>query len=199
MAEWWKSLSEVFTKGQDTRPLSLKERLEVEQRRMRETEERQRRTHSHEPQIRASGETDAQAKTQDCQALATLLGWKLDTKIEHLTENPANIDGYWFGVRRYLGPPTETGGDNEILWKLYLFRPCTHCKFLIYTLELGDYTEVKEAVTKMMTGERPHVPKATERLAAYLNEVGTGKFDPHMPRFCPACRKPIKGLLEPRF
>lgn len=196
MTDWLKNLTSVFSKGQeDARNLSLRDRLEQEQVRLREEQERARRTGGNTPEHRLPGETDDQANRQDCAALATLLKWKLDVKVENLDQNPAKVDGYWFGVRRYLGPPVEPDGPNEILYKLYTYRPCIHCKHLIPTLELGDDVETRAAAKQMMLGQPVSVTKSTEKLAAYLNEVAGGRLDPHLPRFCPACRKPIKGVL----
>jgi hypothetical protein len=194
MTEWLKSFTDVFKAPQNSKALSLKERLEQEQGRLKEEEERLRKA-GPRGEHRMPGETDAQANKQDCTALATLLRWKLDVKVENLDQNPARVDGYWFGVRRYFGPPLEPDGPNEVLWKLHIYRPCMHCKHLIPTMELGDSAETKVATQQMMRGETVTIAKSTEKLAAYLNEVEKGRLDTHMPRFCPSCRKPIKGTL----
>jgi hypothetical protein len=125
-----------------------------------------------------------------------LLAWKLDVHVENLTENPALIDELWFGVKRYLGPPLVEDGPYEIYWKLHFYRTCPHCKNILPTIELGDSAEVNAACQQAMLGQEVFVPKATKKLAAYLEEIDRGAMDAHMSRYCPHCRKPIKGLLQ---
>jgi|GEM_PF-2967315 hypothetical protein len=194
MSEWWKAIAETFRKVEhpNSKSISLRDRLEQERTRLREEEEQWKRggggkdAHPHYA-------TDARIKQEDARALATLLGWKLDVHLKEEIENPANIDGYWFGVQRYVSEPEIEDGPYVTYWKLFVFRPCTHCKFLIPTLELGDYTEVVAATKQMALGQDYYVPKSTQKLAQYLNEIEGGRFDSHLPRVCPQCHKLLKG------
>jgi hypothetical protein len=191
MAEWWKKISESLKVESPRQNQSLRDRLDREKEHLRKDRER----HYSQTEHRRAGESDEQARMEDARALAHLLGWKLDVHVEGLTDNPALIDDLWFGVKRYLGPPIEEDGPYEIYWKLHFFRTCPHCKNLIPTLELGDSAEIVEASKKSMLGQDILVPKATKKLAAYLEELDRGAMDPYMSRYCPHCRKPIKGLL----
>ncbi|GAB4454865.1 MAG: hypothetical protein OHK0029_10070 [Armatimonadaceae bacterium] len=192
MAEWWKALAETFRKvDHPKKNLSLKERLEEERNRLREEEEKWKRGGGNEPHPNYA--VDARIRQEDARALATLIGWKLDVHLEEVTENPVNVDGYWFGVQRYVSAPEEEDGPYVTYWKLFVFRPCTQCKFLIPTLELGDYIEVVAATKQMALGQDAYVPKSTQKLAQYLNEIEGGRFDPHLPRVCPHCRSLLKG------
>lgn len=195
MAEWWKSFTDAFgSKDPAAKPASLRDRLEQEKVRLRETE-KQRRMGDH----RRPGESEDQAMKQDAKALATLLGWKLDVRVEDLDVNPARIDGYWFGVKRYVvesETPDDPNRPYDISYKLFLYRPCSHCRFLIPTIELGDYSEIVEAAKRMTRGEDPGVGKSTAAMAKYLAETEGDRLDPYLPRFCPKCRKLIKGCKD---
>ncbi len=195
MAEWWKTLSEAFRKVEHPgRALSLKDRLSQEQVRLKEEDARWRRGNGDAPEPRTPGETEAMARQEDARALEALLRWKMDVNLVDLNENPVNIDGYWFGVQRYVGPPVYEDGPYEMLWKLHLFRPCPHCKLLIPTIELGDYAEALAATRQIASGQEAFVPKSTQKLASYLNEIEGGRFDPHLPRVCPKCHNLLKGM-----
>lgn len=184
MSEWLKSITGLLVK-KEPGETTLRDRIEAEQRRLREATERN-----------ASGRTVAEEQIllhEDLKALQMLLAWKLDVKAENLLANPAKVDGLWFGVKRYF---REGKGENAapmVSWKLYVHRVCPNCKHAIPTLELGDHAEVTEAVEQMAHGKETEVSKSTTRLARYIADVEANHPDPYCPRFCPQCRKPIRG------
>jgi hypothetical protein len=200
VGEWWRSITERLNKlhpeaeGGPAPPVSLRDRLEHEKERLREEAERQEKA---EPgQTLAPGESREEAELQDRRVLIALLGWKLDVRFEpgqFPTTNPAKVEGYWFGVRRYWRYARAEGEEDRIGWKLFFHRVCPNCKALVPTLELGDYAEVDAAAAKMMVGGEAQVGKSTHRLASYLNDLEAGRPDPHCPRLCPGCRKLMKG------
>lgn len=182
MAEWLKTITEKLRKPSDE--ITLRDRLEAEQRRQREAAERP-----------GSGLTPAQEQVvskDDLKALSTLLAWKLDVRKDNLLANPAKVDGLWFGVSRYLRH-IEGESDPAMSWKLYLFRACPHCKHLIQNIPLGDQAEITAAMEQTIRGQETPVGKSTSRLAAHLADIDANKPDPYCPRFCPQCRKPIRG------
>lgn len=192
MPEWLKALTEAFGGGEKDplrRTASLRDRVQSEQQKQRELE-KQNKSGEH----RRPGESDEQARRDDGRALEALLGWKLDVHVEGVDITPIKVDGYWFGVQRYVVHAEDPTDDNpyEIRWKLFFYKPCPHCRHLTPTIELGDYAEVLEASRRMTRGEDPSVPKSTSTLAKYLNDT-ENKLDPYLPRFCPKCRKVIKG------
>lgn len=183
MTEWLKTLTEKLKKPSEE--ITLRDRLEAEQRRQREASLRT-----------ASGLTRAQEEEvnkEDLKALTTLLAWKLDVKKDNLAANPAKVDGLWLGVTRYLPRVEGETASAGVSWKLYLFRPCPHCKHLIQNIPLGDLAEVTYAMEQTIRGQDVPVSKSTARLAAHLADIEAHKPDPYCPRFCPQCRKPIRG------
>jgi hypothetical protein len=194
MADLFKTLAQAFRKVEhpEKKPQTLRERLGAEQERLKAEEERWRSGGGQA--LRLPGETEAGARVEDCRALTTLLRWKMDVYLENVTENPVNVDGYFFGVQRYVTDSEDDEQAYDIRWKLSVFRPCTHCKALIPTLELGDYSEVVAAGKQVALGQDAYVPKSTAKLAAYLNEIEGGRYDPHLPRVCPRCHNLLKGL-----
>lgn len=194
MADLFKTLAQAFRKVEhpEKRPKTLKERLAEEQDRLREEEARWRTGGQNAP--RMPGETEAGARLEDCRALMTMLRWKMDVYLENVNENPVNVDGYLFGVQRYVTDSEDDEKAYDICWKLFVFRPCTHCKALIPTLELGDYSEVLAAGKQIALGQDAYVAKSTGKLASYLNEIEGGRYDPHLPRVCPKCHNLLKGL-----
>jgi hypothetical protein len=196
MAEFWKSIQDKLGKATPAipEPLTFRERLEREQERQREQIKRQASVGTNSPL--APGESVADANLQDKRVLISMLGWKLDIKKEtgEITTNPAKVEGFWLGVKRYWRFARNEDEHDELSWKLHYYRTCIHCKAQIPTIELGDYLEIKGAAEKMMTeGQEVLVVKSTARLAAYLNDLDAGKPDAHCPRMCPKCRKLIKG------
>src|SRR5688500_16505933 len=118
MTEWLKTITEKLKKPSEE--ITLRDRLETEQRRQREATLRT-----------ASGLTLAQEQAtnkEDLKALATLLAWKQDVRKDNFVANPAKVDGLWFGVSRYFRHGEGEDPDAVISWKMYLFRPCPHCK-----------------------------------------------------------------------
>jgi hypothetical protein len=183
MADWLKTLTEKLKKPSEE--ITLRDRLEAEQRRQRE-----------ESQRTNSGLTVAQEQAiqkEDLKALTTLLAWKLDVRKDNILANPAKVDGLWFGVSRYLRAGEGDNADSVISWKLYLYRPCPNCKHLLQNIPLGDQAEITSAVEHNIRGEEVPVSKSTARLAAHLADIDAHKADPYCPRFCPHCRKPIRG------
>ncbi len=183
MTEWLKTITEKLKKPSEE--ITLRDRLEAEQRRQREANQRT-----------ASGLTLAQEQAtnkEDLKALTTLLAWKLDVRKDNLLANPAKVDGLWFGVSRYSRRGEGESPDPVTSWKLYLFRPCPHCKHLIQNIPLGDQAEITDAVEQTIHGKETPVSKSTARLAAHLADIDAHKPDPYCPRFCPQCRKPIRG------
>ena len=197
MSEFWKSLQDKLGKPavEAAKPLSFREKLELEQSRQREQEKRALAVNRAGMPLKP-GESIAEASDEDKRMLSSMLGWKLDIKVDFrtLTTNPAKVDGYWFGVKRYWKFGRSEGEEDELSYKLHFYRKCDHCRALVPTIELGDYLEVKEAGRKMIEdGVEVPVAKSTARLAAYLNDLDKGKADPYCPRMCPSCKKLIKG------
>lgn len=205
MAEWWKNLTDALARPSDEaagrqRSTTLKERVDREKEKLREqemrTESRSRNgvVYGGGGTVRDPGEAELQ---EDLHALRALVGWKLGVQVKDIAGNPSKIDGYWFGVRRYIKekPASKNGGDSgyEPCWTLHFFRQCPSCKFLFPTLELGNYSEALEAATAMMAGKDAEVSRSTEKLAAYLNDREAGRPDEFCPRQCPSCRKLIRG------
>jgi hypothetical protein len=128
MTEWLKTITEKLKKPSEE--ITLRDRLEAEQRRQREATQRA-----------ASGLTLAQEQAtnkEDLKALTTLLAWKLDVRKDNFLANPAKVDGLWFGVSRYF---RRGVGENPIpssAGNCICFRPCPHCKHLIQNIPLGD-------------------------------------------------------------
>ena len=196
MSQWWKSIQDKLGRATPgiLQPLSLRERLEQEQARQRRQE---KLSANRGPDATLSpGESMTEAEAQNKRVLLSLLGWKLEVKkdISELSGNPSKVDGYWFGVKRYWRFARNENEQDELSWKLHFYKPCTHCRALFPTIELGDYMEIKIAAEKMMLeGQEVLITKSTARLASYLNDLEAGRPDPHCPRMCPACRKLIKG------
>ena len=205
MAEWWKNITDALARPSDAaasrnHTATLKERLDREKVKLREQELQNRARSMGGPNAAPFGGPDASeaAQQEDLRALRALLGWKLGVTPKDLPGNPSKIDGYWFGVRRYitekpLDDPARDGASYEPCWKLHFFRQCPQCRFLFPTLELGDYSEALEAAKEMMAGKEAEVSRSTEKLAVYLNALESGKPDEHCPRYCPSCRKLIRG------
>ncbi len=194
----WKSLQDKLGKPTEVIPTppTFRERLEQEQERQLEQEKRARAVHGAGRLPLKPGESPEEASVEDKRVLASMLGWKLDIKQDYRTfeTNPAKVDGYWFGVKRYWKFGRSENEEDELSYKLHFFRKCENCRTLFPTIELGDYLEVKEANRKIIEeGVEVFVAKSTARLAAYLNDLEKGKSDPFCPRMCPACRKLIKG------
>jgi hypothetical protein len=197
MSQWLKSIQDKLGKAtpDEPKPVSFRERIEEEQERQREQQKiaMQRRTGNRTPMMGHSAES---ATVEDKRVLATMLSWKLDIKADYNTfaGNPAKIDGYWFGVKRYWKFARHEGEEEEQSYKLHFYRRCDHCRALVPTIELGDYLEIKEAARRQaIEGEEVTVTKSTTRLAAYLNDLDSGRSDPFCPRMCPSCKKLIKG------
>ena len=183
MAEWLKNIADKMKKPSEE--TTLRDRLDAEQRRQREATQRT-----------GSGLTIAQEQEvnkEDLKALTTLLAWKLDVRKDNLLANPAKVDGLWLGVSRYFRRGEGENPDPVISWKLYLFRACPHCKHLIQNIPLGDLEEITNAVEQTIHGKETPVGKSTARLAAHLADIEANKPDPYCPRFCPQCRKAIRG------
>lgn len=185
MTEWIKSITGLLNK-KEPGEITLRDRIEAEQRRLHEqtTVTKSGRTISDEQTI----------KKDDLKALQMLLAWKLDVHRDNLTENPAKVDGLLLGVKRYFRTAKGTSAA-EVSWKLFVYRLCPNpnCKHQIPTLELGDHAEITDAVEQMATGKDAEVGKSTTRLARYIADVEANKPDPFCPRFCPQCRKAIRG------
>ncbi len=193
MADWIKNLSSVFSRTTDEslvreRTESFKDRLDREKASLREQEARRFQNGGNTQT--AGPDTDEAARQEDLRALRALLGWKLGIQTGDVVGNPSKVDGYWFGVRRYV---KEKAGGYETCWTLHFFRQCPHCRFLFPTLELGDYAEALQAAQNMMDGKDAIVSRSTQKLAAYLNVLESGGADEYCPRLCPSCRKLIRG------
>jgi hypothetical protein len=183
MPEWLKNISGLLGK-KESGTVTLRDRLDAEQRRLRESTE-----------LSSSGRTleeERHIQQEDVEALKKLLAWKLDVKADHLLANPAKVDGIWFQVRRYFRAG-ENGSGSVPSWTLHSCRVCPGCKTRIPTIILGDYAEIADAVERIATGKGGEVTKSTPRLAAYLADVEANRPDPYCPRFCPECHKPIRG------
>jgi len=193
---WWTALKDnigKLGKQESRQPKTLKDRLELEMERLRQDERKAAAEQERQQHLLSTAD-----EREDQRALGTLLRWKLDVSDETPpTQNPAKVDGIWFGVERYpfTTPDSEV---EETRWKLYMYRPCEHCRHLIRTIELGDYFEVLEAVRLETLGEDIELEKSTPKLANYLHDMDSGKPDPEWPRACPACKKPLKNGAPPR-
>lgn len=208
MSDWWKAFSTALGKegsaaeGQQQPAPGLRGRLEQELERLR-GEEKFRRQAAAETSAggiaaggardgRYRGEDGQQMLHEDLRALTTLLRWKLD--VEAAPErNPARVDGLYFGVQRRPLRDDDGHVTQEVTWRLYLYRPCPHCKFLIPTIDLGDHREVMEAVKQETAGNAVQIIRSTEHLAGYLHDIQRGRPDQYYPRLCPSCRKLLKG------
>ena len=149
--------------------------------------ERLRREEIEAPQraLQAQAWLDAQIKAQDLEKLKSLLRSKLDILVTP-TQNPEEIDGLWFGVRRHYVEHYDEGYETRVLWELMLYRPCTRCGTLRPALAFGD-VHVMKAIKKMKFWQRvrnlrtllvirnSNASDGVRRLARYLYEVENGR------------------------
>jgi len=197
MSQWLKTIQDKLGKATPAEPkqVSFRERIEQEQERQRDQMKMVNQRRGGGGTL-MPGESAEAASLEDRRVLASLLSWKLDIKADYneFNGNPAKIDGYWFGVKRYWKFARQEGEEEELSYKLHFYRRCDQCRALVPTIELGDYLEIKEATRKQtLEGQNVTVHKSTARLASYLNDLDSGRIDPYCPRMCPSCKKLIKG------
>ena len=161
--------------------------------------ERLRKEEIEAPQraLQAQAWLDAQIKAQDLEKLKSLLRSKLDILVTP-TQNPEEIDGLWFGVRRHYFEHYDEGYETRVLWELMLYRPCTRCGTLRPALPFGD-VQVMKATRKMKFWQRvrhlrtlvvirkSNASEGLRRLARYLYEVENGCCRRPWADKCPQC------------
>ena len=143
---------------------------------------------------------DAQIKQQDLEKLKSLLRTRLDILVTP-TQNPEEIDGLWFGVRRHYYEHFDEGYETRILWQLVLYRPCTRCGTLRPALAFGDIHAMKvfkkpglwqrvRNLRNLLVMREVSAPDGVRKLARYLYEVEKGRCRRPWVDRCEQCGEP---------